>query len=747
MRLSLAPAYRPMRFLTTRTNAVFDRYSEASIQAVMRSHVVAKKLHMKEINTDHVLVGLAQTDETIASIASVEKLEQVMDTLYPVEERAPFVPDEQYFSKESRDAFQEAGNVADRFGMNIVTPMHLFIACISDAQNTAVRLAFTAGIDIDMEKRSKEAELTEFSKPPPKPRVDHKALTEFCTDLNAKAAEGKIDPVIGRYKEIQRVIEIMTRRTKNNPLLIGKPGVGKTAIAEGLAYLTVKDPKRIPFDLRDKRYYLLDLASIIGGTSERGSLEKRLTEIIKVAKEDPDVVLFIDEIHAILGAGKTTEDGGMNVGNILKPSLARGELTCIGSTTLQEYAMYMEQDGAMTRRFQPVMVEETDEMSTIEVLRGMQTIYEVHHGCNYEDDALVAAVQLTNRYMPYRNQPDKAIDAMDEAGSLVRVEKSTDVTVNHVMRVVSDWSNIPISEMTIDTTGKISTLEEALQSAVIGQEYAVHAVAMAMARSTVGFRDPKRPIATFLFVGPTGVGKTELARALCRHWYGDASSMIRFDMSEFMDSFSISRLIGAPPGYVGYDEAGELTEAVRRQPYSIVLFDEVEKAHPDINNLFLQAMDEGRVTDAKGNTVSLKNCVIILTSNLGAGQDELSAVKRHFKPEFINRLDDVIVFESLKPEDIEVIAKTLIQETIERAAAAVGISVTVTNALRAVISEEGYSKEYGARPLRRAICKYIEDPLSDYILSYGNSDKTPLTMDWDGEVVELSHTPSPQGTS
>lgn len=733
MRTSVAirPRSVPRTYATSPKAVIFERYSESSIKAVLRAQYIAKKLYMKEIFTDHLLVAVVETDPAISKSIDAQKLHDVLNSTYPRPTTNVTIED-QYFSEETRYAFKEATRLADKIGMSIVVPSHLFKACLSNADNKAVMLIEKSGVDpsgVKEEVKPKKSQTKNNSK----------VLQEVCIDLNAKAMVGKIDPVVGRDVEIERVIQILTRRTKNNPLLLGKPGVGKSAIAEGLAYLCVKDPSRLPFDLRDKRFMQLDIGALMSGTSERGSLEQRVTDLIKEVKGDPDLVLVIDEIHMLIGMGKNdASEGGMNIANIIKPPLARGELTCIGATTLMEHAKYFESDAALARRFQPVIINETTESMTLNVLKGIKKSYEDHHSCTYSAEALEAAVSLTNRYMPYRNQPDKAIDAMDESGSLASIEaynageKNPVVTTNHVMRVVSDWSGVPMLELDADDAKKLRDLERTLSDVVIGQPRAVNAVCMAMARASLGLRDPKRPIATFLFVGPTGVGKTELAKSLCKHWYGTNDAMIRFDMSEFMENFSVSRLIGAPPGYAGYDQAGQLTDAVKRQPYSILLFDEIEKAHPEVTNILLQAMDDGRLTDSKGNTVSLKHNIIILTSNLGANGSG-DSVERFFRPEFINRLDDVIEFDKLSIGDVARIAQILLNESLSRIQTASGTTVHVSALLKEVICDEGFSSEYGARPIRRAICKYIEDPVADLILNNGEKlSSSAITLDWDG---------------
>ena len=566
-------------------------------------------------------------------------------------------------------------------------------------------------------------------------------LEEFGYDLTKAAREGKLDPVVGRDMEIARVIEILGRRKKNNPMLIGEPGVGKSAIVEGIA-LRIASGDISPA-LAKKRILSLDIASVVAGTKYRGDFEKRVKAIIQEAQTNPDLILFIDEFHTIVGAGGAS--GSLDAANMLKPALARGQMQCVAATTMDEFTKIVEKDGALDRRFQKIVVEPTDVAESIEILRHLKPHYEEFHHITYTDDAVEAAVRLTDRYLSDRSLPDKAIDALDEAGSMVRLNLARKkggadtVTAEDVASVVSKMTGIPVNKVAESEGNRILRMKKRLQGRIIGQDEAIDKVVRAIQRGRAGLKDPHRPIGTFLFFGPTGVGKTQLARSLAEYLFDSEENMVRIDMSEYMEKFSVSRLIGAPPGYVGYEEGGQLSERVRRKPYCVVLLDEIEKAHPDIFNLLLQVMDEGRLTDSNGRVVDFKNTIVIMTSNVGSREVEeygngigfatagrrvdsdrknvvAKAVKKAFPPEFINRVDEQVYFNALSREDIERIIDIELKGLKQRALEA-GYRITVTPAAKRFVAEAGYDPAYGARPLKRAITQYVEDPVAEFIIS------------------------------
>ncbi len=580
-------------------------------------------------------------------------------------------------------------------------------------------------------------------------------LAEFGFDLTRAAAEGKLDPVVGRDGEMARVIEILGRRKKNNPMLIGEPGVGKSAIVEGIAIKIAAG--EISPALAKKKIISLDIASVVAGTKFRGDFEKRVKTIIKTVSKNPDIILFIDEFHTIVGAGGA--QGSLDAANMLKPALARGEIQCIGATTVNEFTKIVEKDGALDRRFQKVAVEATDVDQSIAILKKIKPNYEDFHKVSYTGDALEACVRLTDRYIPERSLPDKAIDAMDEAGSMVRLKSRTagkTVTADDIADVVSKMTGIPVNKVAESEGNRILKMQDRLRSRIIGQDEAIDTIAGAIRRNRAGLKDPNRPIGSFLFFGPTGVGKTQLAKCLAEYLFDSEENMIRLDMSEYMEKFSVSRLIGAPPGYVGYEEGGQLSERVRRKPYSVVLLDEIEKAHPDIFNLLLQILDDGRLTDSEGRTVSFKNTIVIMTSNIGSREIEdfgkglgfatsgrdirrdrqsvlEKAVKKTFPPEFLNRVDEKIYFNSLDREDIGKIIDVELRSLRKRAEDA-GYRIMVTPAAKKLIADAGYDPSYGARPLKRAIMRYVEDPVSEFIIS----DRVAGVKPAPGELRQIS---------
>ena len=679
-------------------------------------------------------------------------------------------------------------------------------------QEKLKRLDITNSISNDDDDDGEDNKFS--SKKPIDPKSKTPILDTFSRDLTRNAKEGKIDPIIGREKEIERVSQILTRRKKNNPILIGEPGVGKSAIAEGLALRITQ--RRVSRVLFDKRVVMLDLASMVAGTKYRGQFEERIKALMGELEKNPDVILFIDEIHTIIGAGGAS--GSLDASNMFKPALARGEIQIIGATTIDEYRKHIEKDGALERRFQKVMVEPTTEDETIQIINNIKDKYESHHNVEYTEDAVLACVKLTSRYMSDRFLPDKAIDALDEAGSRVHIsnivvpkditdieEKIQDVlkqktlvvrsqkfeeaaklrdaekqlnlnleearkkwedeqknhrqlvTEDNVAEVVSMMTGIPLQKINEKENKKLAKMDEALKGKVIGQDEAVKKVVKAIQRGRIGLKDPNKPIGTFLFLGPTGVGKTQLAKVLAKQMFDSEDSLIRIDMSEFMEKFTVSRLVGAPPGYVGHDEGGQLTEKVRRKPYSVVLLDEIEKAHPDVFNILLQVLDDGQLTDSMGRKVNFKNSVIIMTSNTGSRtlkdfgtgvgfmtknkeervvEDQKAVIekqlKKTFSPEFLNRIDDIVTFNSLSKEDINKIIDIELEGLIKRVKS-LEYNIELTDSLRDYIVEKGYDPAYGARPLKRAIQQYIEDTLTEEIINSNPSKDSILTMDYDKE--------------
>ena len=691
--------------------------------------------------------------------------------------------------------------MAERFRMSEVGTEHLLLAIVRDTDCVAARILIT--LNINLQKIMQDC-LTTIGENPKalSDRGDGTGkgfvLEQFCTDLNALAEDGKLDPVVGREEEMQRLMQILSRRTKNNPCMVGEPGVGKTAIIEGIAQRIAKEA--VPEKMRDKRIFSLDLAALIAGSKYRGEFEERMKRLVGEVRAAGNIILFLDEIHTVVGAGGA--EGAMDASNILKPSLARGEIQLIGATTITEYRKYIEKDAALERRFQPVMVEEPSKEETIRILEGIRGKYEVHHRIEISQEAIRAAVMLSDRYISDRFLPDKAIDVLDEACSkaalrgykmpeqiedleqiigelnqeledaikernmekaaLLAADKNQineklkrakarrerqqqklriALTEGDIADVVSEWTRIPVQRLAQSETERLKKLEATLHKRVIGQEDAVSAVARAVKRGRVGLKDPSRPVGSFLFLGPTGVGKTELSKALAEALFGNDESMIRIDMSEYMEKHSVSKLIGSPPGYVGHEDGGQLSEKVRRHPYSVVLFDEIEKAHPDVFNILLQVLDDGHITDSQGRKVDFRNTVIIMTSNAGAQsivdakrlgfntvQDEkedykkmqsnvMDEVKRIFRPEFLNRIDEIIVFHALTESELEKIVGLLCQDLIQRAKEQLDITLKIKSAAKKLIAEAGTDRKYGARPLKRALQTKLEDPLTEAILN------------------------------
>jgi ATP-dependent Clp protease ATP-binding subunit ClpC len=810
---------------------MFEYFTDKAIAVVMAAQEEARHLGHNFVGTEQILLGLIKEKTSIASTVLADLGVTLESARVEVENiigrGSGFVPVEIPFTPKTKRIFELAFEQARQFDQPYISPEHLLLSLVQAGESVAAKVLQNLNVDLGGIRSQIIRTIGETAAVPAgqvQERGDRTSsrtptLQEFGTDLTQQAAAGKLDPVVGRQKEIERVVQILGRRTKNNPVLIGEPGVGKTAIAEGLAQRIVNQD--VPELLIDKQVISLDMGSLLAGTRFRGDFEERLKQIMAEVKQSGNVILVIDEVHTLVGAGAV--EGGLDAANLLKPALARGDFQCIGATTLDEYRQHIERDAALERRFQPVQVGEPSVDETIEILRGLRDRYEQHHRLTIADAALEAAAKFADRYIPDRFMPDKAIDLIDEAGSRVRLRhsqqsparelkrelrqiaeeksaavqaqdfdqagklrdreieletqlKSTPadgqaatlsfpapvVTAEDIAQVVSSWSGVPVSQLTESESASLLHLEERLHERLIGQNEAVTAVARAIRRARVGLGNPDRPIASFVFSGPTGVGKTELTKALAATVFGSEEAMIRLDMSEFMESHTVSKLIGSPPGYVGYGEGGQLTEAVRRKPYTVILLDEMEKAHPDVFNLLLQILEDGRLTDAKGRTVSFKNTLLVMTSNIGsrviekggaglgfevAGGDNQSAqynrvrmlvneeLKQHYRPEFLNRLDEIIVFRQLDRDEVTQIADLLIQEVATRLSES-GIQLEVTPAVKARLIVEGYNPSYGARPLRRAITRLIEDHLAEAMLS-GQVQKgstAVLDLDDDGQI-------------
>ena len=715
------------------------------------------------IGTDHLYLGVIRDAENRAFTClrglgiDTEDMKQFIDQRIFTNETIPYSElDKISFSRQAQNVLSLTVMEASRMKSPKAGSEHLLLALTRMTESYGQVYLRQRGIDYGrLLSYMKEEEMLQVGKSEPEGEENEEEprpgkaeeakqgldIEEFGFDLTKAAREGKLDPVVGRESEIARVIEILGRRKKNNPMLIGEPGVGKSAIVEGIALKIASGD--ISAALAKKRLISLDIASVVAGTKFRGDFEKRLKAIIKEVSENPDLILFIDEFHTIVGAGGA--QGSLDAANMLKPALARGEIQCIGATTMDEFTKIVEKDGALDRRFQKIVVDATSVKESVDILRHLQPHYEEFHHVTYADEAVEAAVRLTDRYITDRSLPDKALDALDEAGSMVRLNlakqrsRSNEVSAEDIAAVVSKMTGIPVTKIAESEGNRLVKMKQRLKERIIGQDEAVDTVVRAIQRNRAGLKDPNRPIGTFLFFGPTGVGKTQLARSLAEYLFDSEENLVRIDMSEYMEKFSVSRLIGAPPGYVGYEEGGQLSERVRRKPYCVVLLDEIEKAHPDIFNLLLQVMDEGRLTDSNGRTVNFKNTIVIMTSNIGSREVEeygkgvgfataaknvetdrksivAKAVKKAFPPEFTGRVDEQIFFNSLSKENIEDIIDIQLRDLKFRAAEA-GYKLRVTPSAKRFVADAGYDPAYGARPLKRAVTKFIEDPVSEFIIS------------------------------
>jgi ATP-dependent Clp protease ATP-binding subunit ClpC len=795
---------------------MFERFTEKARRVVVYAQEEARMLNQNYIGTEHLLLGLIREQDGIAAKALESLNISLEDVHAQVEDligRGTFVPTGHIpFTPRAKKVLELSLREALQLGHNYIGTEHILLGLIREGEGVAAQVLLNLGADLDKVRSAviqllsghygKQTETGEER------RGGSQLLDEFGRNLTRMAREGKLDPVIGRSNEIERVMQILSRRTKNNPVLIGEPGVGKTAVAEGLAQRIAAD--EVPETIKDKQLYTLDLAALVAGSKYRGEFEDRLKKVMKEIRERGDVILFVDEMHTLVGAGAA--EGAIDAASIIKPALARGELQTIGATTLDEYRKYVEKDPALERRFQPIMVGEPTVEETREILRGLRDRYEAHHRVSITDGAINAAAELADRYISDRFLPDKAIDLIDEAGSKMRIKMMTappgvkeveerlrqvraekeaaieaqefekaaalrdrekqilsekrameeewlkpdnrrvvEVTEKEIAEVVSMWTGVPVHDLTEEETAKLLRMETVIHERIVGQDEAVTAVSKAIRRSRAGLKDPRRPAGSFIFLGPSGVGKTELAKALAEFLFGSEEALISLDMSEYMEKHTVSRLIGSPPGYVGFDEGGQLTEQVRRRPYSVILFDEIEKAHPDVFNVLLQILEEGRLTDAQGRKVDFKNSIVIMTSNIGArdivkGQslgfapagegglhyadlkDRVTGeLKKAFRPEFLNRVDEVIVFHDLTSEEIEAIVDLMIGRVREQMLSH-GMSIALTEDARKLLARHGFDPTLGARPLRRAIQRLVEDPLSEQILA---------SMWQPGDVVEV----------
>ncbi|MEN1968908.1 ATP-dependent protease ATP-binding subunit ClpC [Lentibacillus sp. N15] len=807
---------------------MFGRFTERAQKVLALSQEEAVRLGHNNIGTEHILLGLVREGDGIAAKAlqslglEVEKIQQEVEELIGVGKKAMQTI---HYTPRAKKVVELSQDEARKLGHSYVGTEHILLGLIREGEGVAARVLNNLGVSLNKARQqvlqllgSNESQAGRQGRGQ-SASANTPTLDSLARDLTAHAKEGNVDPVIGRSKEIERVIQVLSRRTKNNPVLIGEPGVGKTAVAEGLAQQIIEN--EVPETLRDKRVMTLDMGTVVAGTKYRGEFEDRLKKVMEEIRQAGNIIVFIDELHTLIGAGGA--EGAIDASNILKPALSRGELQCIGATTLDEYRKYIEKDAALERRFQPIQVNEPTLDETIQILKGLRDRYEAHHRVTITDDAIDAAANLSDRYISDRFLPDKAIDLIDEAGSKVRLrsytvppdlkeleqkleeirkekdaavqsqefekaaslrdseqrlreelettknqwkekqgQESSEVTIEDIANVVSIWTGVPVAKLTKDESERLLNMEDILHNRVIGQEEAVNAVSKAIRRARAGLKDPKRPIGSFIFLGPTGVGKTELARALAEVMFADEDAMIRIDMSEYMEKHATSRLVGSPPGYVGYEEGGQLTEKVRRKPYSVVLLDEIEKAHPEVFNILLQVLEDGRLTDSKGRVVDFRNTVLIMTSNVGASElkrnkfvgfnlgDEgteykdmkskvMDALKKAFRPEFLNRIDETIVFHSLEKKHMKHIVELMVKE-LQRRLSEQEIEFTLTDKALEKIANEGFDPEYGARPLRRSIQKNVEDLLSEELLkeTIAKGQKVKIGLNNKGEFIVLA---------
>ena len=811
-----------------------NQFTIQAQRALQLAIELAEECHHQYIGTEHIMLGLVREGTAVAgkvlkaNNVTEDKIMEMIAKFISTDGKLS-VADPSGYTPSAKRVLEQAMQESKESGSRLVGTEHLLLAILKDGNCVASRIITTLGAstqkiysqlnsamgrDQFVEEKADKERSGRVSQTP--------TLDQFSRDLTALAREGKLDPVVGREREIMRMIQILSRRTKNNPCLVGEPGVGKTAVVEGLANRIVAN--NVPEVIENKRLLTLDLSAMVAGSKYRGEFEERIKRVIAEAGADGEVLLFIDEIHTIIGAGGA--EGALDAANILKPALARGELQIIGATTLEEYRKHIEKDAALERRFQPITVEEPSEEESIAILRGIKEKYEEHHKVRIDDEAILAAVKLSARYINDRYLPDKAIDLIDEASSKLRIthsgepktikrlreqllllegekedcirkedfeaaslikkkqeqkkkkldkvleewkqdkeENQLHVTESDIALIVSDWTRIPAEKLSESESEKLKKLEEMLHARVIGQDEAVHAVAQAIKRGRVGLKDPKRPIGSFMFLGPTGVGKTELSKALAEVVFGSEQNLIRVDMSEYMEKYSVSKMIGSPPGYVGYDEGGQLSEKVRRNPYSVILFDEIEKAHPDVLNILLQVLDDGHITDSQGRKVSFKNTIIIMTSNVGAEQivspkklgfdssvDQrdrdytymktkvLEELKRLFKPEFLNRIDEIIVFRPISKENMAQILEIMLKNLYQRAKGEMNLGISLDKKAKSFLIEKGYDPKFGARPLKRTIQTEVEDILSEAILEgeVHPGEKVNLRVDKSGEALRAA---------
>ena len=809
---------------------MFERFTDRARRVVVLAQEEARMLNHNYIGTEHILLGLIHEGEGVAAKAleslniSLEAVRQQVEEIIGQGQAAPtgHIP----FTPRAKKVLELSLREALQLGHNYIGTEHILLGLIREGEGVAAQVLQKLGADLNRVRQTVIQLLSGYTggkgeTTPGGPQGEGQqggsmVLDQFGRNLTQLARDGKLDPVIGREKEIERVMQVLSRRTKNNPVLIGEPGVGKTAVVEGLSQDIIRG--EVPETLKDKQIYTLDLGALVAGSRYRGDFEERLKKVLKEIKTRGDIVLFIDELHTLVGAGAA--EGAIDAASILKPMLARGELQTIGATTRDEYRKHLEKDAALERRFQPIEVKEPNVAHTIEILKGLRDRYEAHHRVNFTDDALVAAANLADRYISDRFLPDKAIDLIDEAGSRMRIRRMTappdvrevdekiadvrlrkesaidgqdfekaaslrdeerqlqeerlrreqawksgemdilsEVDEEEIAEVLSIWTGIPVFKLTEEETEKLLRMEDELHKRIVTQNEAISAVSRAMRRTRSGLKDPRRPAGSFIFLGPSGVGKTELSKALAEFLFGDEDALIQLDMSEYMEKHTVSRLIGSPPGYVGYEEGGQLTEAVRRKPFSVVLFDEIEKAHPDVFNTLLQILEDGHLTDSQGHKVDFKNTIIIMTSNLGtrdiqkgpgigfaaSGNEEVTyekmkdrvteELKKSFRPEFINRIDEVIVFRSLTQEDVKNIVDLMMKRVTEQLKAK-DLEIDLTEAAKVLLAREGYDQSLGARPLRRTIQRLVEDPLAEKLLyKEFRAGETIIVDAVDGEIV------------